>query len=68
VTKGEANEAKVIGLMDKGVRFHLCDLTVKKMTKKKGKSPSIIEGVNIVPSGTVKIMDLQEAGYSYLKP
>ena len=68
VTKGGANETKVIDLMDKGVKFHLCELTVKKVTKKKGKAPSIIEGVNIVSSGTVKIMDLQEAGYSYLKP
>jgi len=68
VTAGGPNEAKVIGLMDKGVQFHLCDLTVKKMTRKQGKMPTIIEGVNIVTSGTVKIMDLQEAGYTYLKP
>ncbi len=67
VTKGGAYETKVIGLMDKGVKFHLCDLTVKRPTKK-SKAPSIIEGVSIVSSGTVKIMDLQEAGYSYLKP
>ncbi|MEA3275922.1 MAG: DsrE family protein [Pseudomonadota bacterium] len=69
VTEGGKQEQAVIDLMqNKGVKFHLCEVTVRKKTKKLGKKPDLIDGVNIVPSGTVKLMELQEDGFSYLKP
>ena len=68
VTQGGKFEKQVSNLMKKGVKFHLCEVTVKKMTKKSGKAPNLLKGVNIVPSGTVKLMQLQEDGYVYLRP
>ncbi len=68
VIQGGKFEKQISNLMKKGVKFHLCEVTVKKMTKKNGKAPNLLQGVNIVPSGTVKLMQLQEDGYVYLRP
>ena len=41
---------------------------MKKMTKKTGKAPVLIEGVQTVNAGVARIMELQEQGYAYIKP
>lgn len=68
VTEGGPHAADVVELMKKGVKFDLCQVTLDKMTEKKGRRPELINGVAIVPSGTVKLMELQEQGYAYLRP
>jgi hypothetical protein len=68
VTKGGTHEQSVLDLIDKGVQYYLCDVTVQKMVKELGRSPDLVKGVNIVPSGTVKLLELQEQGFAYLRP
>ena len=48
--------------------FSACNNTMKKFQRKKGKMPKLIEGVKVVPAGVLRIMSLQEQGYSYLRP
>ena len=33
-----------------------------------GKMPDLVEGVGTVPDGAVRVIELQEKGYSYLYP
>ena len=70
LTQGEKNkEAKrVSSLAMQDIKFSACANTMKKMTKKTGKEPTLVEGVNVVPAGAIRIMELQGQGYSYLRP
>jgi hypothetical protein len=38
------------------------------VAKKSGKMPTLIEGVQVVPAGVLRIMQLQEQGYAYIRP
>lgn len=48
--------------------FAACGNTLKKMTKKEGKMPPLVAEAKNVPSGVIRLMELQEAGYSYIRP
>ena len=48
-----------------GLRLGGCQIT---MRRQQIDSKELIEGVTAVPSGVVRVMELQEAGYAYLKP
>ena len=50
------------------ITFSACGNTLKKVTKKKGKAPKLIEGVKVVPAGVIRIMELQSKGYAYIRP
>jgi intracellular sulfur oxidation DsrE/DsrF family protein len=59
-------DARVQDLMGKGVKFQVCDLTLRL---RKLKKDQFILGVEFVPSGVVQITHLQQKeGYAYLKP
>ena len=38
------------------------------MKRKKGKEPKLVDGVKRVPAGVIRVMELQEAGCSYVRP
>ena len=48
--------------------FSACGNTHTKMSKKAGKKITLLEEAKIVPSGVIRLMELQEQGYSYLRP
>ena len=50
------------------VQFSACGNTKENMEKKEGKPVSIVADAVIVPSGVVHLMELQEQGWSYLRP
>ena len=50
------------------ITFSACNNTIKKVTKKKGAAPKLVEGVTIVDSGAVRIIELQQQGYAYIRP
>ena len=51
-----------------GLKFSACANTIAGMTKKEGKAPVILDEAGVVPSGVVRLVELQEVGYSYVKP
>lgn len=50
------------------LQFSACNNTMKAVKKKTGHMPKLTKGVKIVPAGVVRIMELQEKGYSYIRP
>ena len=50
------------------IKFSACGNTIKKVTKKNSKPPVLTEGVEVVPAGAIRIMELQQQGYAYLRP
>lgn len=48
--------------------FSACNNTLKGMEKREGHAITIIPQAKIVPSGVVRIMQLEEQGWSYVRP
>ena len=48
--------------------FSACNNTKQAMEKREGHAIPIIPQATIVPAGVVRIMELEEQGYSYVKP
>jgi len=59
---------RIPALLKNGVAFSACEVTMNKIKKKNGKLPVLLPGVRIVPAGVPRIMELQEQGFSYIKP
>ena len=70
LTKNPDNKSaeRVASLAKSDITFSACGNTMKNMAKKSGKEPVLIDGVKIVPAGVVRLMQLQEQGYSYIRP
>lgn len=45
-----------------------CGTTKTIMEKNEGKAVTLLEGVRVVPAGIVRVVELQEQGYAYVKP
>jgi intracellular sulfur oxidation DsrE/DsrF family protein len=50
------------------VQFSACNNTKQNMEKAEGKDVPILSEATIVPSGVVRLMELQEQGWSYVRP
>ena len=68
LTPQSAEAARVQSLAVQDVRFSACANTMAKIERKKGKKPTLTEGVEIVPAGAARIIELQEQGYAYTSP
>jgi len=67
---GPKNKEKdrVASLAKSGISFDACGNTMGHIKKKTGKLPPLIEGVKVVPAGIARIVELEEKGYSYVRP
>lgn len=50
------------------IKFSACGNTKEGMEKREEKSISLVSEAEIVPSGAVRLIELQEQGWSYLRP
>jgi intracellular sulfur oxidation DsrE/DsrF family protein len=50
------------------IQFSACNNTRQGMEKAEGREISIIPDATLVPSGVVRLMELQEQGWSYVRP
>ena len=50
------------------VSFAACGNTKKGMSKKEGKEIELLPQAKVVTAGVVRILELQEQGWSYIKP
>ncbi len=50
------------------IQFSACNNTKQGMERKEGHAISILPEATIVPSGVVRLMQLQEQGWSYVRP
>jgi intracellular sulfur oxidation DsrE/DsrF family protein len=50
------------------VTFSACNNTRESMAKNEGKDIPIVSQAKVVPSGVVRLVELQEGGWSYIRP
>ncbi|SDS18230.1 DsrE family protein [Bradyrhizobium canariense] len=50
------------------IQFSACNNTKEGMEKKEGHPITVVSEAVIVPSGVVRLMELQEKGWSYVRP
>ena len=50
------------------VQFSACNNTRQGMAKTEGKEIPVVADATVVPSGVVRLMELQEQGWSYIRP
>lgn len=62
---GSPYAATVAALVSRGVKFEVCEITLKNRGLKK---EQFIQEAEFTPSGVVRVTKLQKQGYAYLKP
>ena len=62
---GSPFAATVAALVARGVKFEICEITLKNRNLKK---EQFIQEAEFTPSGVVRIAKLQKAGAAYIKP
>jgi intracellular sulfur oxidation DsrE/DsrF family protein len=50
------------------IQFSACNVTKTNMEKREGHAIPIVPEATVVPSGVVHLMELQEQGWSYVRP
>jgi len=68
LTSKSEQASRVTSLAMQDVTFSACGNTMKKVAKKSGKMPELLEGVGQVTAGVARIMELQQQGYAYIRP
>ncbi|WP_246525682.1 DsrE family protein [Thalassovita aquimarina] len=63
-----ADRVKTMSLENEHLSFSACGNTLQKMSKKLGKDVPLMSEASVVPSGVVRLIELQESGYSYVRP
>ena len=62
---GSAFAGPVAALVARGVKFEVCEITLRNRNLKK---EQFIQEANFTPSGVVRIAKLQGQGHAYIKP
>jgi len=60
--------AHIQSLARQDITFSACHNTMEAMEKKTGRKVILLKGVGVVPSGVARIMELEEQGYTYIRP
>lgn len=68
LTPNSAASERVPSLSMQNMTFSACGNTMHSIEEKTGNAVTLVEGVQIVKAGVVRIMELQEQGYSYVRP
>lgn len=63
-----ADRIATMSLEMDGLTFSACGNTHRKMSEKLGQEVALLDEARIVPSGVVRLVELQEQGFSYVRP
>lgn len=63
-----ADRISAMSLEMENVSFAACGNTLRKMSEKAGKDVVLMSEATVVPSGVVRLIELQEQGYAYVRP
>ena len=55
----------IAGLRNRGVRFEVCEITLKNRDLKK---EQFVQEADFTPSGVVRLAKMQKLGFAYIKP
>ena len=67
-TSPVAERISVMALEIDNLTFSACGNTHAAMSKKAGEDVKLLDEANMVPSGVVQLIALQEKGYAYVRP
>lgn len=59
---------KSMGESMPNLAFSACGNTQKNMQKAEGKEIPLVSQAKVVPAGVIRLMELQEKGWSYIRP
>lgn len=59
---------RIQGLSAQGVEFDACHNTMEGMKRKIGHLPKLVNSAVVIPGGVVRIIQLEQHGYTYIKP
>ena len=57
-----------MALENPNIKFIACGNTQGKQSKAEGKPVTLISEAKVLPSGVVRLMELQKQGYAYIRP
>ena len=57
-----------MSLENDSVTFPACGNTHRKMSEKAGKEVKLLDEARVVPSGVVRLVELQQQGFAYVRP
>lgn len=63
--KESSNSKRINRMSENGITFSACANTMKAMGRDQN---SLLKTAKVVPGGVVRIMELQEAGWTYIRP
>jgi intracellular sulfur oxidation DsrE/DsrF family protein len=63
-----ADRISAMALELDNIRFAACGNTHRNMSQKAGKEIALLDEAYLVPSGVVRLIELQEQDYSYIRP
>lgn len=63
-----ADRISTMSLEIEGLTFAACGNTHRKMSQKAGKDVVLLDEAEMTPSGVVRLIDLQEQGFAYVRP
>lgn len=63
-----AQRVAAMSLEHPNMQFSACANTMAAMAKKTGSEPKLLSEAVVVPSGVVRLVELQGEGYAYVKP
>jgi len=58
---------RILRAVNSNIRFVVCEATKLGMERQEGHAITLIDNVDLVPSGPGRIIELQEAGWSYIR-
>ncbi|MCW8880978.1 MAG: DsrE family protein [Sedimenticola sp.] len=68
LTSSSKEGPRITSLAMQDIKFSACGNTMKGIEKKTGKMPVLLDGVTVTEAGVLRIMELQEQGYAYVRP
>jgi len=63
-----ADRIASMSLQFENMSFAACGNTHRKMSEKAGEQLALLDEANMVQSGVVRLVELQEEGYAYVRP
>lgn len=63
-----ADRISAMSLELDGLTFAACGNTLRAMSEKAGHDVQLMDEASVVPSGVVRLVQLQEEGYAYVRP
>lgn len=65
---GGKHSQRVESLVKQDITFSACGNTIARVEKQDGAPVVLSNGVQVVPTGVARILELQEQGYGYIRP